>query len=71
MLWCKKVETSCALASKNKDCYLLRRDTVGMGVCAVENSMPFILDIIISLAQITGRGGPAWGSMFIPFHTKS
>ena len=25
---CKKVETSCALASKNKDSYLLRRDTV-------------------------------------------
>ena len=33
-----------------------------MGVCAVENSMLFILDIIImmmiSLTQITGRGGP-------------
>ena len=28
-----------------------------MGVCAVENSMLFILDIIISLTQITGRGG--------------
>ena len=28
-----------------------------MGVCAVENSMLFILDIIISFAQITGRGG--------------
>ena len=26
--------------------------------CAVENSMLFILDIIISLTQITGRGGP-------------
>jgi len=26
-------------------------------VCAVENSMLFILDIIISLTQITGRGG--------------
>ena len=29
-----------------------------MGVCAVENSKLFILDIIISLTQITGRGGP-------------
>ena len=29
-----------------------------MGVCAVENSMLFILDIIICLTQITGRGGP-------------
>jgi len=29
-----------------------------MGVCAVENSTLFILDIIISLTQITGRGGP-------------
>jgi hypothetical protein len=28
-----------------------------MGVCAVENSMRFILDIIISFTQITGRGG--------------
>ena len=28
-----------------------------MGVCAVENSMLFILDIIISFTQITGRGG--------------
>ena len=27
-----------------------------MGVCAVENSMLFILDIIVSLTQITGRG---------------
>jgi hypothetical protein len=26
-----------------------------MGVCAVENSMLFILNIIISLTQITGR----------------
>jgi len=26
--------------------------------CAVENSMLFILDIIISLTQSTGRGGP-------------
>jgi len=26
-------------------------------VCAVENSMLFILDIIISFTQITGRGG--------------
>jgi hypothetical protein len=29
-----------------------------MGVCAVEISMLFILDVIISLTQITGRGGP-------------
>jgi len=29
-----------------------------MGVCAVENSMLFTLDIIISLTQITDRGGP-------------
>jgi len=28
-----------------------------MGVCAVEYSMLFILDIIINLTQITGRGG--------------
>ena len=28
-----------------------------MGVCAVENSMLFNLDIIISFIQITGRGG--------------
>jgi hypothetical protein len=28
-----------------------------MGVYAVENGMLFILDIIISLTQITGRGG--------------
>jgi len=28
-----------------------------MGVCAVKNSMLFILDIIISFTQITGRGG--------------
>jgi hypothetical protein len=29
-----------------------------MRVCAVNNSMLVILDIIISLTQITGRGGP-------------
>jgi len=45
---------NCALASENKDSYLLRRDTVWG--CAVENSMLLILDII-SLTQITGRGG--------------
>ena len=50
-----------ALASENKDSY--RKFGVPakrhcMGVCAVENSMLFILDIIISLTQITGRGGP-------------
>jgi len=28
-----------------------------MGVCAVENSMLLILDIIFSFTQITGRGG--------------
>ena len=28
-----------------------------MGVCTVENNMLFILDIIISFTQITGRGG--------------
>jgi len=28
-----------------------------MRVCAVENSMLFILNITISLTQITGRGG--------------
>ena len=28
-----------------------------MGVCAVENSVLFIMDIVISLTQITGRGG--------------
>jgi hypothetical protein len=31
-----------------------------MGVCAVEISMLFILDIISSLTQITGRGGPGF-----------
>jgi hypothetical protein len=28
LLWCKKIVTSCACASENKDSYLLRRDTV-------------------------------------------
>jgi hypothetical protein len=28
LFWCKKVKTSCALASENKDAYLLRKDTV-------------------------------------------
>jgi hypothetical protein len=32
LFWCKKVETSCALASKNRDSCLLRRDTVWGGV---------------------------------------
>jgi len=58
LLWCKKVETSYALASENKDSYLLRRDTVWGGVQWKIASMLFILDIIISIGQITGRGGP-------------
>jgi hypothetical protein len=45
---------NCALASKNKDSFLLRFTVWG---CMQENSMLFILDIIISLTQITGRGG--------------
>jgi len=60
LFWCKKVAASCAPASENKDSYLTRRDC--MGVCAAENSMLFILDVIISLTQIKGRGGQNdWG----------
>jgi len=29
-----------------------------LGMCAVKNDMLFILNVIISLTQITGRGGP-------------
>ena len=56
---------NCALASKNKDSFLLRFTVWG---CMQENSMLFILDIITSLTQITGRGGagvPCCGLIFL------
>jgi len=34
-----------------------------MGVCAVENSMLFILDIIISAPYTNHRQGRSWGVM--------
>ena len=52
------VETSCALASENKERVISPAKRHCMGVCAVENSMLFNLDIIISLAQVTDREGP-------------
>ena len=36
----------------------------------MENSMLFILDIIISLTLITGRGARTWGSMMLQFKAK-
>ena len=58
MFWCKKVKTSCALAFATKDSYLLQRDTVwGCVQWKIACCMLFILDIIISFTQITGRGG--------------
>ena len=56
LLWCKKVETSCALAAENKDSSPAKGHC--MGVCAVENSMLFNPGHHHQPTQITGREGP-------------
>ena len=55
LLSCVKVETSCALASENKDSYLLRRDTVWG---CVQWKIACCSSWTASSAQITGREGP-------------